>query len=232
MKKNPQQEELSFEDIPSTLPYHYQINNPVTHTSNFDVEILWQKAIKRFGFSKERPENYEKLAKRIWDINQSRLEYYLEQHDESMIHAYRSELDILKMIGDKLLQIETNLFKEKSPIFQEENKSKVKILPFDDKNEFYQCAEHWRIKRNDSLQKIEGALIVAERNTRERLSNISLLTTRERENLEKFHHDLVEIDKLRWYVNEGSLQPSEICMNTSQKKTIPKTLVTPLLEGH
>ena len=164
MKKNPQQEELSFEDIPSTLPYHYQINNPVTHTSNFDVEILWQKAIKRFGFSKERPENYEKLAKRIWDINQSRLEYYLEQHDESMIHAYRSELDILKMIGDKLLQVETNLFKEKSPIFKKENKSKVK-LPFEDDNEFYQCAEPWGIKRNDSLQKIEGTLTVAERNT-------------------------------------------------------------------
>jgi len=32
-----------------------------------------------------------------------------------------------------------------------------------------------------------------------------------------------------------SLQPSfqpEITMNTNQKKTIPKTLVTPLLEGH
>ena len=164
MKKNPQQEESSFEDIPSTLQYHYQINNPVTPTSNFGLEILWQKAIKRFGFSKERPENNEKFAKRIWDINQSRWEYYLEQHDEFMIHAYRSELDILKMIGDKLLQVETNLFKEKSPIFKKENKSKVK-LPFEDDNEFYQCAEPWGIKRNDSLQKIEGTLTVAERNT-------------------------------------------------------------------
>jgi len=134
---------MSFEDIPSTLPYHSQINNPVTPTSNFDLEILWQKAIERFGFSKERPENNEKLAKRRWDINQSRWEYYLEQRDESVIHAYRSELDILKMIGDKFLQIETNLFKEKSPIFQEENESEVKILPFEDENEFYQCAEPW-----------------------------------------------------------------------------------------
>ena len=33
-------------------------------------------------------------------------------------------------------------------------------------------------------------------------------------------------------MDEGSLQPSEISMNTSQKKTIPKTLGTPLLEGH
>jgi len=65
MKKNPQQKELSFEDIPSTLPYHYQINNPVTPTSNFDLEILWQKAIKRFGFSRERPDYNEKLAKRL-----------------------------------------------------------------------------------------------------------------------------------------------------------------------
>ena len=75
-------------------------------------------------------------------------------------------------------------------------------------------------------------MIVAERNTRERLSDISLLTTSERENLEKFHHNLVDVDKLQWYVKEGSLQPSEISMNTSQKKTIPKTWVTPLLEGH
>ena len=169
----------------------------MTPTSNFDLEILWQKAVKRFGFSKERPETNEKLAKRLWNINQSRWEYYLEQHDESMIDAYRSELDILKMIGDKLLQIETNLFREKSPIFQEENKSKVKILHFENKNEFYQCAEPWGIKRNDCLQKIEGTLIVAERNTRERLSNIFLLTTREHKNLEKFYHDLVEIDKLQ-----------------------------------
>jgi len=111
MKKNPQQKELSFEDIPSTLPYHYQINNPVTPTSNFDLEILWQKAIKRFGFSRERPDYNEKLAKRLSDINQSRWEHYLEQHDEFMIQAYRRELAILNMIGDKLLQIETNLFK-------------------------------------------------------------------------------------------------------------------------
>jgi len=45
----------------------------------------------------------------------------------------------------------------------------------------------------------------------------------------------VEIDKLQWYVKEVSLQPSfqpELTMNTNQKKTIPKALVTPLLEGH
>jgi len=34
-------------------------------------------------------------------------------------------------------------------------------------------------------------------------------------------------------VKESSLQSSEVSMKTSQKKlTIPKTLVTPLLEGH
>ena len=149
-----------------------------------------------------------------------------------MIHAYRSESEILKLIGNKLLLIKTNVFKEKSPIFQEENKSKVKNLPFENENEFYQCAGPWGIKRNDSLPKIEATLIVAERNTRERLSDIFVLTTRECENLEKFHHDLVEIDKLQWYIDDVFLQPSEISMNTSQKKTIPKTLVTPMLEGH
>ena len=203
----------------------------MTPTSSLDVEILWLKAIKRFGFSKEKLEDNEKIAKRIWDINQSGWEYYLEQHDDSMIHAYRSELNILKMIGNKLLQIETNVFEEKSPIFQEENKSKVKILPFEDENEFYQCAEPWGIKRDNSLQKIEATLIVTERNTRERISDIFILTTRECENLEKFHHDLVEIDNLQWYMDEVFPQTFEISMNTSQKKTIPKTLVTPLL-GH
>ena len=82
-----------------------------------------------------------------------------------MIHAYRGESKILKMIGNKLLQTEANLFEEKSPIFQEVNKFEVKILPFEDENEFYQCAEPWGIKRDDSLQKIEVTLIVAERNT-------------------------------------------------------------------
>jgi len=149
-----------------------------------------------------------------------------------MIHAYRGESEILKMIGNKLLQTEANLFEEKSPIFQEVNKFEVKILPFEDKNEFYQCAEPWGIKRDDSLQKIEVTLIVAERNTRERLSDIFILTTRECENLYIFHHDLVEIDKLQWYMHISFLQPSEISMNNSQKKTIPKILVTPLLEGH
>ena len=163
------------------------------------------------------------------------MDHYREQDDERMIQAYWRELEILKMIGDKLLQIETNLFKEKSPILQEENKSNVEILPFEDENEFYQCAESWGIKRNDSLRKIEGTLTVAERNTRERLNDIVPLTNRERGNFEKFDHDLVEIDKLQWYVKEGSLQPSdlsEISMNISHKKTIPKTLVTPLLEVH
>jgi len=100
------------------------------------------------------------------------LDHYREQDDERMIQAYWCELEILKMIGDKLLQIETNLFKEKSPILQEENKSNVKILPLEDENEFYQCAESWGIKRNDSLRKIEGTLTVAERNTRERLTTL------------------------------------------------------------
>jgi len=109
-------------------------------------------------------------------------------------------------------------------------------LSFEDENEFYHCAEPWGIKRNDSPQKREGTLIVAERNTRERLKDIPPLTVRERENFEEFYHDLVEINKLQWHMKEVSLQSSfqpVISMNTSQKKlTIPKTLVTPLLEGH
>jgi len=88
------------------------------------------------------------------------------------------------------------------------------------------------IKRNGSLREKEAALIVAERNTRERLDETSIQTPTDYEILEKFHHDLVEIDKLKWYMEDSSLQPSEISMNTSPKKTIPKTLVTPLLEGH
>jgi len=107
-----------------------------------------------------------------------------------MIQAYRRELDMLK-------SIKINLLKEKSPIFQEENKAKIKILPFEDENEFYHCADPWRIKRNDSPQNIEGTLIVVERNTRKRLSDIPLVTVCERENFEKFYHDLVEIDKLQ-----------------------------------
>ena len=232
IEKNPQQEKPSFENLPSTSLSSYQTYNSVTPTFNLDFEKLWQKAIKRFEFSKEKPGNNEKLAKSIWKINQSRLDYYLEQHDDFMIHAYRSELEVLKMIGNKLLQTETNLFEEKSPISQEGNKSKVKILPFEDENEIYQCAEPWGIKRDDSLQMKEATLIVAERNARERLNDIFIQTTRGRENLEKFHHDLVEIEKLKWYMDEGSLQPSEISRNTSQNKIIPKTLVTPLLEGH
>jgi len=234
MGNNPQQADWSFGDISSILPYKSQINKPVTPLSNFDLEMLCQEAIKRFGLSKERPENNEKRAKRIWGIDQFRLECYLEQHDELMIEAYRNELDILKDIGDKLLHIETHLFKERSPIFQK-HQFQVKILPFEDKNEFYQCADPWGIKRNDSPQKIKGILTAAERNTRERLSEYFLLTLRERENYEKFRQDLVEIDKLQWYMKEVSLQPyfqSEIIMNTNQKKTIPKTLVRPLLEGH
>jgi len=91
------------------------------------------------------------------------------------------------------------------------------------------------IKRNDSPQKIEGILIVAERTTQERLRDYIILTLRERENYEKFRHDLVEIDKLQWYMKEVSLQSSfqpDITMNTNQKKTITKTLVTSLLKGH
>jgi len=231
-RKGPSAGKPSFEGLPSTSQSSYQIYNPVTPTSSLDFKKLWQKPIKRFGFSKEKPGNNEKLAKRIWEINQSRLDCYLEQHDDFVIHAYRSELEILKMIGNKLVQTQTNLFDEKSTISQEGNKSKVKILPFEDENEFYQCAEPWGIKRDDSLQMKEATLIVAERNARERLNDIFIQTTRGRENLEKFHHDLVEIEKLKWYMDEGSLQPSEISRNTSQNKIIPKTLVTPLLEGH
>ena len=64
MEKKPQQAEWSFRDISSTIPYKTQINKPVTPMSNFDLEMLWQEAIKRFGLSKERPENNEKRAKR------------------------------------------------------------------------------------------------------------------------------------------------------------------------
>ena len=222
--KGPLQRQLSFEDTPTTSGFSRYRNNPITSTPDFDLEKLWQKAIKRFGFSNE------KLAKRIWEINQSLLDYYLKEHDGFMIHAYRNKLELLKMIGNNLLHTETNLFEEKSPKSQEGNKSKVKILPFENENEFYQCTEPWGIKRNGSLQEKEATLIVAERNARERLNGIFIRTPCEYENLEKFHHHLVEIDKLKWYIEEGSLQPSEISRNTSQKKTIPKTLVTPLLE--
>ena len=50
---------------------------------------------------------------------------------------------------------------------------------------------------------------MGERNTRERLSDIPLQMVCERENFEKFYHDLVEIDKLQWYLKESSLQPFE-----------------------
>ena len=133
---------------------------------------------------KEEPENNVELAKRLWDINHSRWEYYLEHHDELLIQAYRRELDMLK-------STEINLLKEKSLVFQEENKAKTKILPFEDENDFYHCAEPCGIKRNDSPQNIEGTLIVIERNTRKRLSRIRLLTVCEREDFEKFYHDLV-----------------------------------------
>jgi len=71
-------------------------------------------------------------------------------------------------------------------------------------------------------------LTVEERNTRERLGDYFLLTLHERENYKKFRQDLVEIDKLQWYMKEVSLQPSfppEITMNT-------KDLGYTLLEGH
>jgi len=57
-------------EISLPLPYKTQINKPVTPLSNFDLEMLWQEAIKRFGLSKERPENNKKRAKRIWDMDQ------------------------------------------------------------------------------------------------------------------------------------------------------------------
>jgi len=149
-----------------------------------------------------------------------------------MIQAYHSELAILEFMKRNLVQNESRLVEAMSPIKQEGSENKVKTLPFKNDNEFYQCAEPWGIKREDSLQEKEATLIVAERNARDRLNDVFIHTTRDRKHLEKFHHDLVEIDKLRWYMDERSLQPSEISLNTSQKKTIPKTLVTPLLEGH
>jgi len=85
----------------------------MTSMSDFELETLWQKAIKRSGFLKEEPENNMKLAKRLWNINHSRWEHYLEHHDELMIQAYRRELDMLK-------NMEINLIKQKLPIFQEE----------------------------------------------------------------------------------------------------------------
>jgi len=87
-EKDPLQKQLSFEDIPTTSWFSRYRNNPITSTPGFDLEKLWQKAIKRFGFSKEKPRNNEKLAKHVWEINQSRLDYYLKQNDNFMIHAY------------------------------------------------------------------------------------------------------------------------------------------------
>ena len=49
MGNDPQQAEWSIGDISSTLPYETQINNPVTSMSEFELEILWQKATKRLG---------------------------------------------------------------------------------------------------------------------------------------------------------------------------------------
>ena len=100
MGNNPQQKEWPFGDISPTLPYETQINQPMTSMSAFELEILWQKATKRFGFLKEEPENNIKLAERLWDINHSRWEHYLEHHDELMIQAYRRELDMLKKHGN------------------------------------------------------------------------------------------------------------------------------------
>jgi len=74
IEKDPHQEKPSFEDLPSTSQSSYQTYNPVTPTSSLDLETLWQKAVKRFGFSRQKPGNNEKLAKRIWEINQSRLD--------------------------------------------------------------------------------------------------------------------------------------------------------------
>ena len=104
--------------------------------------------------------------------------------------------------------MEINLLKDKLHIFQKENKVETNLLPFEDENEFYHCAEPWSIKRNDSPQKIEGTLIIAGRNTRDRIKEIPLMTPREQENFEKFYHDLVEIGKLQWYMKEVPLQHS------------------------
>jgi len=75
-------------------------------------------------------------------------------------------------------------------------------------------------------------MIVADKNTGDRLIETSIQTPINYEILDKFQHDLVDVDKLKGDLEEGPLQSSEISMNTNQKKTIPKTLVTPLLEGH
>ena len=232
IRKESQLKKPSFEDLPSTSQSSYQTYNPITSTPGFDFETLWQQAIKRFGFSKEKPENNGRLVKRIRDINQSRLDYYTKKQDEAMIQAYHSELATLEIMKRNLVQDESSLVKQMSPIKPEDSENNVKTLPFENDSEFYQCAEPWGIKREDSLREKEATLIVAERNARERLKDVSILTSHDCENLENFHHDLVEIDKLKWYIDEVFLQSSESPLNTSQKKTLPKTLVTPLLESH
>ena len=224
---------LFFEDSESDAgpPWH-NIPKPITSTPFQGLDQLWHEAITRFGFSKEKPENNAKLAKRIRDIIQSRLEYYTKRHKDPMIRAYQNELEVLNLIERNLLQSETKSFGEISPITKEKAESKRNVLPFEDEKEFYQCAEPWGIKRNGFLREKEATSIVSDRNTPERLNETSIHIPINYETLDKFHHDLVEIVKLKWYMEEGSLQPSEISMNPSQKKTIPKTLVTPLLEGH
>jgi len=52
IKKDPQQEKPSYEDLPSTSQSLYQTYNPVTPTYSLDFEILWQKAIKRLDSQK------------------------------------------------------------------------------------------------------------------------------------------------------------------------------------
>jgi len=150
MGNNPQQAEWSFGDISSTLPYKTQINKPVTPCLTSIWKWFGRKPLKDSDSQKSNQKTTKKRAKRIWDIDQFRLKHYLGKPDELMIQAYRNELDVLKEIGDKLLHIETQLVKERSPIVQEEHQLKVKILPFENNHEFYQCANSWGMKRNDS----------------------------------------------------------------------------------
>lgn len=81
---------FSFEDPGSPRKYDNSTSPTVTTSTPKDhLEQLWQKATKRFSFSKEKTIGNERLVKRIREIYQSRLEYYKQKQDESMIHIYQ-----------------------------------------------------------------------------------------------------------------------------------------------
>jgi len=149
-KFNPQRK-LSFEDPLSTMQHNFQ-NLPkiVSSTPSDHLEPLWQKATQRFGLSREDISGNNKLVKRIREINQSRLEYYQQNQDEPMIQAYQKELEWINLIEKNLLKIETKLLGEISPINKEQSEFQGKILPFENEQEYYRCAEPWGIKRNGS----------------------------------------------------------------------------------